>query len=140
MKSKVGRPKCMRLVSEVPEVDYFKPRGIPLVELEVNELAVEEVESIRLVDFEGLEHEQAARKMAISRRTLTRELKSGRKKIADALLHGKAIEIKGGHFIAKGERLFKCVEGRHEWKESPGTGKPEKCPECGSINLHRVRK
>jgi uncharacterized protein len=96
-----GRPRCLRSVDGVPEVDYFKPRGIPLVELKVNFLKVEELEAVRLVDFEGLEQEDAAAKMGISRRTLARELYSARKKIADALLNGKAIEIKGGFYKTK---------------------------------------
>lgn len=89
----------MRFVKGVPVVDYFKPRGIPLRDLEAAHIRVEELEAIRLVDFEGLEQEKAAEEMKISRRTLARELRSGRKKIADALLHGKAIEIKGDNFV-----------------------------------------
>jgi len=87
------------MVRSVPTVDYFKPRGIPLMDLEVVHINVEELEAIRLVDFEGLDQEKAAAEMKISRRTLARELKSGRKKIIDALLHGKAIEIKVSDFI-----------------------------------------
>jgi hypothetical protein len=94
-----GRPRCLRNVSEVPEVDYFKPRGIPLSELETVNLTVEELEAIRLVDFMGLEHEEAAEKMNVSRKPLWTDLKSGRKKVADALINGKAIEIKGGNFV-----------------------------------------
>ena len=97
-----GRPRCLRAVKGVPKVDYFKPRGIPLMELEVNSLRIEELEAIRLVDLEGLEQEDAANKMGISRRTLARELKSARQKITEALLQGKAIEIKGGFYKTKG--------------------------------------
>jgi len=96
-----GRPRCLRNVSEVPEVNYFKPRGIPLVNLEIIVISVEELEAIRLVDFIGFEHEEAAGKMNVSRKTIWRDLKSGRKKVADALINGKAIEIKGGNFVVK---------------------------------------
>ena len=101
---KAGRPKCLREVEGTPEIDYFKPRGIPLVDLQVSELKVEELEAIRLVDYKGMKQEDAAGKMGISRRTLARELKSARKSISDALINGKAIEIKGGDYIAKGEK------------------------------------
>ncbi len=94
-----GRPRCLRNVSEIPDITYFKPRGIPLSELETVILTVEELEAIRLVDFAGLEHEDAAEKMSVSRKTLWRDLKSARKKVADALINGKAIEIKGGDFV-----------------------------------------
>lgn len=94
-----GRPRCLRSVSGIPDVDYFKPRGIPLSELETVNLTVEELEAIRLVDFMGLEHEEAAEKMNVSRKPLWMDLKSGRKKVADALINGKAIEIKGGNFV-----------------------------------------
>ena len=98
---KMGRPRCLREVEGTPDVDYFKPRGIPLTELTVNSLKVEELEAIRLVDYMGLEQEDAAAKMKISRRTLARELMSARKKIVEALILGKAIEIKGGSYTTK---------------------------------------
>jgi len=100
-RKRCGRPRCLRNVSKIPDVDYFKPRGIPLVDLEAVVLSVEELEAIKLVDFQGLEHEEAAQKMNVSRKTLWRDLKSGRKKVADALINGKAIEIKGGNFVVR---------------------------------------
>ncbi len=91
-----GRPRCIRFVENRPATDYFKPRGIPLIDLDAVQVNAEELEAIRLVDYEGLDQEQSAEKMGVSRRTLARELKSGRHKIAEALLQGKAIEIKTG--------------------------------------------
>ena len=131
-----GRTRCPRIVGDIPAVDYLKPRGIPLRDLKVARLKIEELEAIRLVDLKGMEQEEAANKMKISRRTLARELKSGRKKIADALLNGKAIEIKGGNFILE-KRIFLCEDCNHKWEEPPGTGRPGKCPGCGGKNLHR---
>jgi len=57
---------------------------------------VDEFEAIRLTDLEGLYQADAAEKMNISRQTLGRILESAHKKIADALVHGKALLIKGG--------------------------------------------
>lgn len=136
---KKGRPRCIRAVEGVPEVDYFKPRGIPLIELEASELKVEELEAIRLVDYEDLDQEEAAKKMMVSRRTLARELKSGRKKIADALLNGKAIKIRGGYFLARGEKLFQCTADGHEWKTEKESTKPRECPECGNNKVRLVK-
>jgi len=72
---------------------YFKPRGIPLHDLEINILDLDELEAIHLCDHEDLEQREAAERMNISTSTLQRLLYSGRKKIIDALYNSKAIEI-----------------------------------------------
>src|SRR4030067_3253503 len=90
-------PKCRR-VEFLPDVTYFKPAGIPLRDLEEVRLSVEEAEALRLKDLEGLEQEQGAERMNISRPTFQRVLASARKKIADALLNGRAIRSEGGNF------------------------------------------
>jgi predicted DNA-binding protein (UPF0251 family)/predicted Fe-Mo cluster-binding NifX family protein len=82
----------------MPDVTYFKPAGIPLRVLEEIDLSIEEAEALRLKDLEGLEQEQGAEKMNISRPTFQRVLATARKKVADALLNGKAIKIGGGNF------------------------------------------
>ncbi len=99
MKKCRGRPKCPRRVEQTPDVTYFKPRGVPLSELEVVSLTVEELEALRLVDLEDLRQEDAAARVGISRRAFWEDLKSARIKVALALSAGKAIEIKGGNYI-----------------------------------------
>ena len=137
--TRMGRPKCLRKVGEVPDVNYFKPRGIPLTELSTVELKVEELEAMRLVYYAGEKREQAANSMGVSRRTMERELKSGLKKVIEALLCGKAIEIKGGYYVSDDEMVFKCLNDKHEWKADKLMSKPKECPECGS-NKIMVRK
>ncbi len=79
--------------------------------LETVNVKIEEMEAMRLVDFDGLEQEEAARAMGTSRKTLWRDLKSGRKKVVDALINGKAIEIKGGSYsIVEKEMTKKCLD------------------------------
>ena len=92
------RPFKQRRVFYIPQVTYFKPAGIPLRILEESRLSVEEVEAIRLKDLDGLEQEQCAEKMNISRQTFQRVLGSARRSIADALFNGKAIRVEGGNF------------------------------------------
>ena len=92
------RPVKWRRVAFVPDVTYFKPAGIPMRILDEICLTVEEAEAIRLKDLEALEQEDGAEKMNISRPTFQRVLAAGRKKVADALLNGKAIRIEGGNF------------------------------------------
>jgi predicted DNA-binding protein (UPF0251 family) len=90
-------PKCRR-VSFMPGVKYFKPAGIPLRFLDEVCLSIEELESVRLKDLEDLDQEQCAQRMNVSRPTFQRVLGSARKKIAEALLAGKAIRIEGGAY------------------------------------------
>ncbi len=72
---------------------YFKPRGVPLSSLKINKLELDELEAMRLCDYEDLHQAEAAKKMGISSSTLQRLLYSGRKKITDALYNSKAIKI-----------------------------------------------
>jgi len=128
------RPRKDRYVAFNPEVSYFKPRGIPMFELEEIQLTVDEREAIRLADMLGMSHEEAGRQMGVSRATFGRITQQARRKVADALINGKAINVEGGNFrIIKGPRLFKCDGCGHEWEEPMGTGRPEKCPECGDF-------
>ena len=94
----MSRPPIKRAVSELPRTALFKPAGIPARELEHLRLAVDELEAIRLVDREGLSHEQAAAVMGVSRQTVGRTLEHGRAVVAEALIEGKAVLIEGGNY------------------------------------------
>ena len=97
----MSRPKKCRFIQIEPGVTYFKPRGIPLVELEEVALTVEEFEALRLHDVKNLKEADACKKMKISRTTFHRVLVSAQKKVSDALVHGKAIRIEGGNYKLK---------------------------------------
>ena len=132
----MGRRQLWRKVSFIPPVTYFKPAGIPVATLEEVKLLVEEAEAIRLKDLEGLEQEECAQKMSISRTTFSRILDSARQKIADSLLNGKALRIDGGNF-EMAVRRFRCISG-HEWEvpfETMVSDPPEFCPECETSNI-----
>ncbi|RNI07156.1 MULTISPECIES: DUF134 domain-containing protein [Methanohalophilus] len=101
MKCRRGRPKCPRRIRAEPNIMCFKPCGIPRSEVEVVELAFEELEAIRLVDVDELTQEEAALEMGISRRAFWEELKNARKKVARALVEGQAIDIKGGNYTTE---------------------------------------
>jgi predicted DNA-binding protein (UPF0251 family) len=119
-------------------VKYFKPRGIPMASLESVGLSVDEFEAIRLKDLEGLEQTVAADSMKISQPTFHRVIEAARKKVADALVNGKAIRIEGGDYVSDMNRKFKCVDCNHEWEEPHGNGRPKACPKCESKNIHRA--
>jgi predicted DNA-binding protein (UPF0251 family)/phage FluMu protein Com len=124
----------------MPQSDYFKPRGIPLSALEEVVLTVDEFEAVRLADLEGLYQEQAAEKMKVSRPTFGRIIESAHKKVADALVQGKALKIEGGEFEMASMRKFRCGECQHSWEVPYGTGRPENCPSCKSANIHRAQE
>ena len=87
------RPIKPRRVLFNPGVTYFKPRAVSLMELEEVSLSADELETIRLCDFKDMSQIEAAKKMKISQSTLSRILISAHKKIAEALVEGKAIKI-----------------------------------------------
>jgi len=87
------RPKKNRCLRFNPEVLYFKPRGIPLSTLEEEELFHDELEALKLHDVDGLDQIEAAKKMNISQPTFGRILDKAYKKIAIAIVKGKAIKI-----------------------------------------------
>jgi len=89
------------MVEFEPGVTYFKPRAIPLSKLEEVCLGVEEIEALRLEFMEKNDYSDSAKKMNISRSTFSRTLHSAGKKIADALVNGKAIRIEGGPYKLK---------------------------------------
>jgi predicted DNA-binding protein (UPF0251 family) len=132
----MSRPCKCRRVAFMPGVTYFKPAGIPLKVLEEVQLSIEEAEAIRLKDLEGLEQEQSAGKMNISRPTFQRILASARRKIADAILNGKAVRIEGGNFEVEFQ-YFKCAN-KHEWnipREELQDNPQLKCPVCGNSEI-----
>ena len=135
----MSRPRKCRKVTFLPPVNYFKPTGIPMRLLDDVILSVEEAEAIRLKDLEGLDQEQGAARMNVSRPTFQRVLASGRQKVADALLNGKAIKIEGGSFEMASNR-FRCLND-HEWEvpfKVMMSGSPHLCPTCNSSDIEQL--
>ncbi|MCG2689676.1 DUF134 domain-containing protein [Candidatus Parcubacteria bacterium] len=89
----MARPLKPRRICFCPDVYYFKPRGVPLVALEEVNLLPEELEALKYCDSENIEQTKAAKKMKISQSTLSRILLSARKKVASAIIEGKAIRL-----------------------------------------------
>lgn len=131
------RPCKLRFVEYCPNFKAFKPLGVPYSTLEEVYLTFDEIEALRLADFEELYQEEAAKKMNISRQTFGNIIASARKKVADFLLNGKALRIEGGKIMTE-ERIFNCVDCGYEWKIPFGEKRPEECPKCGSPNIQRI--
>ncbi len=109
------RPKSPRNVTGTPRAGWFKPAGVPFSQLKEIRLTSDEFEAIRLADMEGLYQEIVADKMNVSRPTVGRILTTAHKKIAEALVTGKAIRVEGGEIQCLGtgaccDDCYKCID------------------------------
>jgi predicted DNA-binding protein (UPF0251 family) len=102
-----------------------------MVALEQVTLTVDEYEALRLVDRDGLDQQQAAGRMGVSRATCARIVESAHRKVAEALSEGKAIRIEGGNFVLKKNR-FRCMSCGTLWegKLSSVTAAEQPAPSC----------
>ncbi len=92
------RPRC-RCISQYPDHWSFSPEDASSDESVV--MSLDELETIRLIDKEGMTQEECAEKMGVARTTVTSIYDSARKKIADALIDGKRLQISGGAYQLK---------------------------------------
>ncbi len=134
----MARPKNYRRVSLEPKEIYFKPKGIPIRDLDEEILTLDEIEALRLADVEGMYHTEAAEKMGVSRATFGRIVEMARHKVASAILQGKAIRVEGGVVQLEGYRQFLCSDCKNQWHEQFGTGRPNACPSCKGENFRRM--
>ena len=110
------RPPIQRQIAGCPAATVYKPAGVPARELTWTQLTLDEFEAIRLIDGQGLDQEQAAGQMGVSRPTVTRILASARAKIAQVLVEGQALLIEGGPIVqvspGRGRGQGRCRRGR----------------------------
>lgn len=139
------RPFIPRRVRFQPGVTYFKPAGIRMAGLNQVVLTMGEFEAVRLKDFEGMDQIEAAKKMKISQPTFNRLLRTARKKIADALVNGKAIRIQGGNYKMAIQQTGPGMgrglgrgggRGRMRGPFAAGPAGVCKCPKCGHEQPH----
>jgi len=96
----VPRPRKRRRCHRFDGDRVFKPRSIPMLELPLVRLGLDELEAMRLCDVENHEQEAAGERMGVSRGTVQRLLASGRAKVVGALLRSAALIIEGGEHEA----------------------------------------
>lgn len=126
------RPRKCRMVGFIPDNSCFHPQ---LYNSDEVILSIEEVEAIRLADYLEVEQDSASKSMNVSRTTLQRILNSARKKVADALIHGKTIRIDGGIYeISQGEKCCRRHNGICKCKNC------EKCEDCEQTNQKNIMR
>lgn len=136
------RPVKWRKVEFIPKETYFLPcshgKCSRFAEIGEIQLKVEELEAMRLKDIEGLNQEECAERMEISRQTFQNIIDEARKKVAQALIEGKAISVGGGHYTRNICR-FRCRECGGE-SEFSYEQKQRVCKCCGSAELTCSRR
>ena len=135
----MARPTKWRKIENIPTISYFVPSDKYVAEVPKNILKLEELEALRLKDLEGLEQEECADKMEVSRPTFQRILLSAREKVADSLVNGKVIHIEGGNFT-RNICPVRCLDCGKDWMESFENLESIKngeysCPTCGSARI-----
>jgi uncharacterized protein len=109
------RPTQCRNIAQLPGAVFFKPRGVPLSQLDIVQITIDEFEALRLADLLGLYQEEAAARMGVSRQTFGRIIESARRKVVRALAEGLALEIAGGAVAITGEPSFACGACGRQW-------------------------
>ena len=89
----MSRPRKKRCCHRYRAGRIYKPQGIPLGDVAISLIDLDQFEALRLCDAERLDQEEAGRTMGVSRGTVQRLLYDARKKIVTAILHNRAIVI-----------------------------------------------
>lgn len=121
----MGRPKKWRKVCCLPKTNSFGPIDSQIKEKQFVTMTVDEYETIRLIDLEGLTQEECSEKMNIARTTIQRIYSDARKKIAEVLVDEKILRIEGGDYKLCDGLGKECGKGscnRHSMDDG--------CPKC----------
>lgn len=127
----MARPKNCREIGDSPGATYYKPKGVPYSSLDEVVITLDEFEAIRLADYDGLYQQDASERMGVSRQTFGRIIDSAHKKIADALINGKALRIEGGDVRQRGVLSAKCMLCDKVFSYDGSNGELTSCPKCG---------
>jgi predicted DNA-binding protein (UPF0251 family) len=123
------RPFKNRKINGLFSSDCYKPNGIPLSMLVSIELSVDELEALRLADLGNMYQDVAAEEIGVSRQTFGNIIKSARKKVADAIINGKALKIVS-HGLSYSDSIRSCRNCGVIWRKA--VEKQVACPSCES--------
>jgi len=110
------RPRKFRRVCHVPLINLYGPLTKVLTDNEPVIMSVEEYETIRLIDLDGLTQEECAIRMDVARTTVQKIYSDAREKIAKSLVNGDVLRIEGGDY-----KVYDVFDSR---------------PRCGNRRLH----
>lgn len=115
------RPKRLRCILSSPNIRIFGPEGVP--EKGEVSLSLEEFEAIRHIDYKGLDQSRAAELMNVSRQTFGRILRSGRHRVADALVNACRLKVEGGSYTFDNDRRGHGHHGHGKGRGRCGRGR-----------------
>ena len=124
------------MITKPPRFTEFKPAGIRNAALSKINLTLDEYEALRLADFDGLNHNEAAVKMEVSRSTFSRLVKQARNKVANFLIRGMNLHIESGAYRYVKE-FFKCRTCNSIFEKERFLDK-NCCPECSSNEVINI--
>jgi predicted DNA-binding protein (UPF0251 family) len=131
------RPKRLRKILNPPNFKGFRPYGYYGPDKEPVSLYFEELEAIRLLDYENLSQVMAASTMNISRPTLTRIYESARRKVAIAFAEARTLIVEGGTVYFDSE-WFRCLFCDSTFNNPLGEIEVKVCPVCGGNKIEHI--
>ena len=112
----MARPRKWRRVCCLPESNRFGPLDGKFSQEDFIAMTIDEYETIRLIDLEGLKQEECASQMNIARTTVQGIYNDARKKIAQSLVNGKVLRIEGGDYeLCSGLGKYCRINGCHRF-------------------------
>ena len=107
----MARPRKFRNICDFPDNDRFGPLNIREREENIIIMPLDQYETIRLIDLEGLTQEECSVQMNIARTTVQRIYSDARRNLAESLVNGKVLKIEGGDYkLCNGKGRF-CGRG-----------------------------
>lgn len=124
----MARPRKWRRVCCLPENNLFGSLNSSNTDSEITQMTVEEYETIRLIDLEGLTQEECAQRMKVARTTVQRTYNDARKKLALALISGHVLKIAGGNYklYSENEKIHGCGRCRRKRHRQANLTNPTK--------------
>ena len=101
--------KCRKIYG-FPDYYSFIPEEADVSRIETITLSLDEFETIRLLDHEGLNQEECAARMGVARTTVTSMYENARKKLISTIVEGKRLCIAGGNIKIDRERNVLSVD------------------------------
>ena len=122
------RPRKCRKVCCLPSVTEFVPAARGGGEERKIVLTVDEYETLRLIDREGVSQEECGEHMNVARATVQQIYASARKKLADALVEGLTLRIEGGDYrLCDGGEKYCGRAGCRRRAAGRTQGPPDEC-------------